>query len=170
MPPEALRGGSLRSGGPGCLAGAGCGWPLGRRSPGRALGLQASPGLCMARGGMLFQESAGRGDLTTRRAEILLRGPLGQRTAGDFHTTATYRSQEGQMPNRCPERALPKTPACLPTCLVEPGSRLLGAWTGSTSPGPTKARGGWTLSPRCWLVSSPPHLPPPSLLTPTSNP
>lgn len=151
MPPEALRGGSLRSGGPGCLAGAGCGWALRRRSPGHVLGLQASPGLCMARRGYAVpgQRGEGGGDLTTRRAEILHRGPLGQRTAGDFHTTATYPSQEGQMPNRCPERALPKTPACLPTCLVEPGSRLLGARTGSTSPGPTKAGGGWTLSPRC---------------------
>lgn len=164
-------------------------WLRSGTSPGGALGLQVSPGQCIEEAGYAVPEEeqldCGRPDylpLPTRgsrcRAETLLNAHAAAAqpdlpwslTSTPPRPTQARRGRCLQMPGACPAQALPKAPACLPTCLSKPGSLPIGAQLGSTSLGRTKARGGWTFFPRGWLFSSPPHLPPPSLLTPTSNP
>lgn len=162
-------------------------WP--GMSPGGALGLQASSGLCLGAGwesGMLFHERISRtaGDLMTRHS---LPGTLcalrpssmpsspphnGRRDlpwASHFHVTPTYLSQAGrclQMPGACPVQD-----ACLPSYLSHEARKLPHQCPARVNLARTEEScGRLNFSSRCRLVSSPPHLPPPSLLTPTSNP
>lgn len=84
-------------------------------------------------------------DVELRPSSMLTRPPHSQISRGGLSLPSHHYLQEpgGADAYRCPRRALPKAPACLPTCLSKPWSRPIGAQPGSTSPAPTmKARGG----------------------------